>query len=84
MKVATADGENLWKVLIGIIALAFFFFLGIACILKPNHFRRRPTLRREGEMESEFSRIGTQFVGIAFVAFAGYVLYVLITGLLSK
>ena len=77
------EGESVWKLLIGAVALVFFFCVGIAHVFYPDRFRRF-TLRKEGELLTEFNRIGTRFVGLIFAVFAACVLYLLAKDVLVR
>lgn len=79
-----AHGESTWKVLIGIAVLAFFFCVCVAHVFQPDRFIRRSGVRKGGEMLTEFNRIGFRMSGVAFAAFSGDLLYVLVRDLLGK
>jgi len=59
--------------------LLVFAVIGIGCIIKPDwgikHFGQ--SLRRGGELLTEWNRLGFQIAGAIFAGFAIYLLYVL-------
>jgi hypothetical protein len=71
-----------WTLLLTVATLLVFAAIGIGCIINPDwgikHFGQ--SLRRGGELLTEWNRIGLQFVGLAFGGFAVYLLYVLLRG----
>ncbi len=78
------NGNSIWKLLIAVLALVFFFCVGIAHVFYPDRFLKRSGLHKGGEMLTEFNRIGFQIAGIIFAAFAACLLYVLISDLFVK
>ncbi len=78
------NGENIWKLSLGMVVLLFFFCLGIAHVIYPDRFIERSGIRKGGEMLTGFNRIGFQIVGIIVTVFAGCLLYVLAGDILAK
>jgi hypothetical protein len=68
-------GENPWNLVVGFLALAFFFGMGLAHVINPDYFLRRSAIRKGGEMLNEFNRIGIQIVGMLAALFAAGVFY---------
>jgi hypothetical protein len=73
---------SIWTLILTVAILLAFAAIGIGCIIKPDwgikHFGQ--SLRRGGELLTEWNRIGIQFVGFAFGGCAVYLLYVLLRG----
>jgi hypothetical protein len=73
---------SIWTLLLTFAIVLVFAAIGIGCIINPDwgikHFGQ--SLRRGGELLTEWNRIGLQFVGLAFGGFAVYLLYVLLRG----
>jgi hypothetical protein len=78
------NGENVWKLTLGVAIAAFFFCIGIAHVIFPDRFIKRSRVRKGGEMLTDFNRVGFQFAGIIFAAFGGFMLYVLLGAILAK
>jgi hypothetical protein len=73
---------SIWTLILAVAILLVFAAIGIGCIINPDrgikHFGQ--SLRRGGELLTEWNRIGIQFAGLAFGGFAVYLLYVLLRG----
>lgn len=50
----------------------------------PDRFIKWSSVRKGGEMLTDFNRIGFQLAGIIFAAFGGFMLYVLLGALFAK
>ncbi len=61
--------------MLGTLLLFFFFCVGVAHIIWPDHFIKRSGVRKGGEMLTEYNRLGFQIVGFVLAAFAAGVLY---------
>jgi hypothetical protein len=72
------NGENVWKLALGLAIAAFFFCIGIAHAIFPDRFIKRSSVRKGSEMLTDFNRTGFQTVGIITAAFGGFMLYVLV------
>ena len=73
---------SIWTLILTVAILLVFAAIGIGCVINPDwgikHFGQ--SLRRGGELLTEWNRIGIQFVGLAFGGFAVYLLYVVLRG----
>jgi hypothetical protein len=78
------NGENLWKFALGLAIAAFFFCIGIAHVIFPDHFIKRSSVRKGGEVLTDFNRTDFQFAGIIIAAFGGLMLYVLVGAIFAK
>jgi hypothetical protein len=78
------NGENVWKLTLGVAIAAFFFCIGIAHVIFPDRFIKRSSVRKGGEMLTDFNRTGFQLAGIIFAAFGGFMLYVLVRAIVAK
>jgi cyanate permease len=58
-----------------VLMLLVFVGIGVANIFKPEWFVKRSSVRRGGEMLSEYNRAGFQIAGAIFAAVAIYMLY---------
>jgi len=58
-----------------ILMLLAFVGMGVAQIFKPDFFVKRSSVRKGGEMLSEYNRAGFQIAGAIFAAVAIYILY---------
>jgi hypothetical protein len=71
---------SVWKLILLLTILVGFAAIGIGCVINPNwgvkHFGQ--SLRRGGELLTEWNRLGIQFVGLAFGGFALYAIYVVL------
>ncbi len=74
----------MWKLWIGIVILVFFFCIGVAHVLYPDHFLRRSGIWKGGEMLTDFNRLGIRLAGMIFAAFSGFVLYLLLRDILAS
>jgi hypothetical protein len=72
--------DSAWKLILGIVALTSFVIIGVGSAVNPDwgikHFG--PSLRRGGELLTEFNRFGMAFFGIALGAFGLFGLYSLL------
>jgi hypothetical protein len=78
------NGENVWKLTLGVAIAAFFLCIGIAHVIVPDRFIKRSHVCKGGEMLTDFNRIGFQLAGIIFAAFGGFMLYVLLSAIFAK
>jgi hypothetical protein len=78
------NGESVWKLSLGIVALVVFFCLGVGHVVVPDRFIKRSGVRKGGEMLTEFNKIGFQLVGILVAVFSGCLIYVLVRDLLAR
>ena len=76
--------ENVCKLTLGAAIAAFFFCIGIGHVISPDRFLKRSSVRKGGEMLTDFNRTGFQIAGIAIAAFAGFMLYVLLRATFAK
>ena len=76
--------SSLWKLVLTVGLLLFFGGVGVAHVLRPDWFIKRSGVRKGGEMLSEWNRLQFQMVGAILAAGAGYGLYTLLTGYLSR
>jgi len=60
-----------------VLMLLAFAGVGIAHIFRPEYFIKRSGVRRGGELQTEWNRLGFQIAGAIFAGFAIYLLYVL-------
>jgi hypothetical protein len=58
-----------------VIFLLFFAAVGIAHVINPDWFIKRSGVRKGGELLTEWNRLYFELGGIAFTAFALYILY---------
>jgi cyanate permease len=58
-----------------VLMLFVFVGIGVANVFKPEWFVKRSSVRRGGEMLSEYNRAGFQIAGAIFAALAIYMLY---------
>ena len=72
------------KLTLGVAIAALFFCLGIAHVIFPDRFIKRSSIRKGGEMLTDFNRIGFQIAGIVIAAFGGFMLYVLVGAIFAK
>lgn len=61
--------------LISILVLLAFAGIGIAHVFKPDYFLKRSGVRKGGEMQTAWNRLGFQIAGAIFAAGALYILY---------
>jgi hypothetical protein len=61
--------------LILVLMLVAFAGIGIAHVFKPDYFMKRCSVRKGGEMLTEWNRLGFQIAGAIFAAVAIYMLY---------
>jgi hypothetical protein len=78
------NGENVWKLTLGVAIAAFFFCIGIAHVVFPDRFLKRSSVRKGGEVLTDFNRTGFQIAGIVIAAFGGFMLYVLVRAIFAK
>jgi hypothetical protein len=78
------NGENVWKLTLGVVVAALFFCIGIAHVIFPDRFLKRSSVRKGGEMLTDFNRTGFQIAGIVIAAFGGFMLYVLVRATFAK
>jgi hypothetical protein len=78
------NGENGWKLTLGVAIAAFFFCIGIAHVIFPDRFLKRSSVRKGGEMLTDFNRTGFQIAGIVIATFGGFMLYVLVRAIFAK
>ena len=69
------QGESVWKLSLGTVALIFFFGIGVGHILYPGYFLKRSAIRKGGEMLTNFNLGSLQIVAALVAGFAAYVLY---------
>ena len=72
------ESNHLWKLIIAVILLVWFFCFGIAHVINPDRFIRRSAVRKGGEMLRDWHRMGFQLVGLVVAGVAAYVLYELL------
>ena len=69
-----------WKLILLLTILVGFAVIGIGCVINPNwgikHFGQ--SLRRGGDLLTEWNRLGIQFVGLTFSGSALYLMYVVL------
>ena len=75
---AVQPEESSWKHAVGVAFVFFFFCVGVAHLIKPDHFLRRSGVRKGGEMLTAFNRMGFRFVGLTVALFTGFLLFELI------
>ena len=77
--------NSLWKLALLIIILGALAAIGVGCLISPDwgikHFGR--SLRKGGELQTEWNRLGISFAGLAFGGGALYLLYVLLRDYLA-
>jgi len=77
---------SLWTLILTLILLAGFAAVGIGCVINPvwgiRHFGQ--SLRKGGELLTEWNRLGILFVGLTFGGFAIYLIYIVLRGVLLK
>jgi hypothetical protein len=76
-------GNSAWKLVLLVVVLAFFAFIGVAHVINPDSFIRRSGVRKGGEMLTEWNRLGFQIVGALLAGFAVYGIYSLLEDVLS-
>jgi hypothetical protein len=69
--------NSLWKEMLAAVVLVLFVAIGLAHVVYPEWFVGRSSVRKGGEMLTEWNRLGFQFAGVVFAAFAIYGLYIL-------
>ena len=79
-----SNGESIWKLSLGILVIVFFFCIGVAHVVAPDHFVKKSAARKGGEMLTDFSRIGFQIIGIVAMIFSGGLIYMLVGDLIAK
>ena len=70
--------NSIWKLTLGAAVLVLFAAIGVAHVVNPDWFIKRSSIRKGGEMLTEWNRLGFQIVGAIFAGFAIYGLYVLL------
>jgi hypothetical protein len=78
------NGENVWKLTLGLAIAAFFFCIGIAYVIFPDRFIKRSSVRKGGQMLTDFNRIGFLIAGSVIAAFGGFMIYVLVEAIFAK
>jgi H+/Cl- antiporter ClcA len=78
------NGENLWKLMLGVAIAASFVYMGIAQVIAPDRFIRRTSVRKGGELLTDFNRVGFQIVGIVVACFGSFILYILAKAILAR
>jgi hypothetical protein len=61
-----------------------FFCIGIAHVIFPDRFIKGSSVRKGGEMLTDFNRTGFQIAGIIIAAFGGFLVYVLVGAIFAK
>jgi hypothetical protein len=74
--------DNPWKIALLVVVLLFFAGMGIAHVINPDRFLRNSGFRRGGEMLEGWNRFGVRMFGVVCTAFAIYVLYDVLHGIL--
>jgi len=73
---------SLWTLILTLILLGGFAAIGIGCVINPEwgirHFGQ--SVRKGGELLTEWNRLGISFVGVAFGGFAIYLIYIVLRG----
>jgi hypothetical protein len=67
--------NSLWKLMLVAVVLVFFAAIGVAHVVYPDWFIKRSSVRKGGEMQTEWNRLGFQIAGAIFAGFAVYLLY---------
>ena len=58
-----------------VLVLLVFVGIGVTYVFKPDWFLKRSSVRRGGEMLSEYNRAGFQIAGAIFASVGIYMLY---------
>jgi hypothetical protein len=74
------EPKSIWKLVVVIVVLVVFVWMGIANVIKP---RLGPS-RRGGEMLTDFNRLQLRLVGGIFAGGAIYLLYVVLRDMTSS
>lgn len=81
---ASPHEDSAWKLMLLVVVLVLFAFVGIAHVINPDGFIRRLGVRKGGEMLTGWNRFGFRMFGVLFAGFALYGLYVVLRDVLTK
>jgi hypothetical protein len=76
--------NSLWKSTVLVLILLLFVCVGIGHVVKPEWFLERSSMRKGGEMLTEWNRVQFQIVGVIFAGTGIYFLYILFRDMFSN